>query len=48
MNEIKIDMGTFPPTFFMTFSNVFAGDIVQMKHIMVDEKLGAFELHSSI
>ena len=48
MNEIKIDMGTFFPPFIMTFSNVFAVGIVQMKHIMVDEKLGAFELHSSI
>ena len=47
VKEIKIDMGTFFP-FFVPFSNVFAVGIGRMKHIMEDETLGAFELHSSI
>ena len=48
VKEMKIDMGTFFFPFFMPFSNVFVVGIGRMKHIMEDETLGAFELHSFI
>ena len=48
VKEMKVDMGAFLLVCWYLFSNLFMAGIGRMLNAIKDDKLGAFELHSSI